>query len=200
MTKRDTSRKRNAILDAALHAFQEEGFDTTSMDRIAERAGASKRTVYNHFPSKDALFKAVVDRFLGEIAALKEIPYDAEQDLHEQLTLFAQTKLQILENPAWMGLMMVGLGVLVRDPALARESLGQASAGEEHLATWLQAATDDGRLYVEQPELAAEVFWGMVAGVFVWPQLFHGPMDADHQKKLLTELINVFLARYQVLA
>lgn len=95
---------------------------------------------------------------------------------------------------------MVGLGVLVRDPALARESLGQASAGEEHLATWLQAATDDGRLYVKQPELAAEVFWGMVAGVFVWPQLFHGPMETDHQKKLLTELISVFLARYQVLA
>ena len=64
--KRDTSRKRESIIDAAIRAFQEDGFDNTSMDRIAEVAGASKRTVYNHFESKEDLFGAVVERFMGE--------------------------------------------------------------------------------------------------------------------------------------
>ena len=197
MPTRDTSRKRDSILDAALEAFQNEGFDNASMDRIAELAGASKRTVYNHFASKDALFKAVINRFMGEIAALKQIPYDAEQSLEEQLALFADTKLSILDNPAWLGLFKVGLGVLIRDPVLARESLAQAETGEDYLAHWLQAATAGGRLHVEEPDLAAEMFWAMLSGAFIWPHLLQGPMDSEHIQSLKEELIQTFLARYR---
>ena len=198
MPTRDTSRKRDSILDAALEAFQNEGFDNTSMDRIAEIAGASKRTVYNHFASKDALFKAVINRFMGEISALKQIPYDAGRSLEEQLAQFAETKLSILDNPAWLGLFKVGLGVLIRDPELARESLAQAESGEDYLAHWLQAATADGRLHVEKPGLAAEMFWAMLSGAFIWPHLLQGPMDAAHIQSLKEELIETFLARYRV--
>ena len=197
MPTRDTSRKRDSILDAALQAFQDEGFDNASMDRIAEIAGASKRTVYNHFASKDALFKAVINRFMGEISALKQIPYDAERSLEEQLAQFAEAKLRILDDPAWLGLFKVGLGVLIRDPELARESLAQAETGEDYLVLWLQAATADGRLFVAEPELAAEVFWAMLSGAFIWPHLLQGPMEAAHIQSLKEELIQIFLARYR---
>lgn len=199
-TTRDTSRKRDAILDAALKAFQSEGFDNASMDRVAELAGASKRTVYNHFASKDALFKAVVERFMGEITALKQVPYDPDRGLDEQLAQFADTKMHMLENPAWMGLFKVGLGVLVRDPELARESLAQASSGEDHLVRWLESATADGRLQVHDPELTAEVFWSMFAGAFVWPHLLHGPLEKAHASALKEELIRMFLVRYETVA
>ena len=59
--KRDTSQKRHEILDAAIREFQAVGYDNTSMDRIAESAGASKRTVYNHFASKELLFQAAFE-------------------------------------------------------------------------------------------------------------------------------------------
>lgn len=54
--QRLTDRKRVAIIDAAIEEFLAAGYDATSMDRIAARANVSKRTVYNHFPSKEALF------------------------------------------------------------------------------------------------------------------------------------------------
>ena len=76
--------------------------------------------------------------------------------------------MKILDDPAWMGLMKVGLGVFVRDPDLARRTMTQAEAGENHLARWLQAAAEDGRLRVDDPELAAQVFWAMVSGAFFW--------------------------------
>lgn len=57
-----TDRKRAAILDAAVRQFRAAGFDNTSMDRIADAANVSKRTVYNHFPSKELLFAAIVER------------------------------------------------------------------------------------------------------------------------------------------
>ena len=67
--KRDTSKKRESILDAAVKAFADEGYENASMDRIAEIADASKRTVYNHFPSKDVLFEEVLDRFINNPGA-----------------------------------------------------------------------------------------------------------------------------------
>ncbi len=192
--KRDTSEKRESIVSAAIEAFQAEGYDSTSMDRISELAGASKRTVYNHFPSKEALFEAVVDRFLGEVTALKRIPYDPGRALEDQLADFAAAKLKLLDDPVWLGLMRMGLGVFIRDPDVARATLARAEAGENHLATWLEAATADGRLAVEDATLSAEVFWAMVTGALFWPHVVQGPMPAGRARKLEAELIRTFLA------
>ena len=52
--------KRQAILEAAKHAFIKHGFSGGSMDAIAEAAPVSKPTLYNHFHSKSDLFSAVI--------------------------------------------------------------------------------------------------------------------------------------------
>jgi TetR/AcrR family transcriptional regulator of autoinduction and epiphytic fitness len=194
--QRDTSKKRRSIIDAAIRAFQEDGYDNTSMDRIAEVAGASKRTVYNHFPSKEALFESVIEHSLNEASALKAIPYDPEVGLEFQLTEFAHAKVRLLRDPAWMGLMKVGLGVFVRDPELARRTMAQAEEGEDHLAIWLEAATEDGQLKVKDPAQAARVFWAMVSGAIFWPQALQGPMDPELVQTIIEELVRVFLAGY----
>ena len=65
------------------------------------------------------------------------------------------------------------------------------------MATWLRAATADGRLDVESPELAAQVFWAMVSGAIFWPQALEGPMDDERAATLKAELIRTFLARHR---
>ena len=52
--------KRQAVIDAAREVFIDKGYGEASMDDIANRANVSKRTVYNHFPGKDALFGAII--------------------------------------------------------------------------------------------------------------------------------------------
>jgi AcrR family transcriptional regulator len=54
------SRKRAMIVDAALRAFLESGYAESSVNRIAEEAGVSIKTLYRHFESKDDLFSAVM--------------------------------------------------------------------------------------------------------------------------------------------
>jgi len=54
------SRKRTMIVDAALRAFLENGYAESSVNRIAEDAGVSIKTLYRHFESKDDLFSAVM--------------------------------------------------------------------------------------------------------------------------------------------
>jgi AcrR family transcriptional regulator len=56
---------KERILDAAQRIFLERGFQSASIDEIAELAPASKPTIYAHFPGKEALFGAVVARVIN---------------------------------------------------------------------------------------------------------------------------------------
>jgi len=56
---------KERILDAAQRIFLERGFQSASLDEIAELAPASKPTIYAHFPGKEALFAAVVARVIN---------------------------------------------------------------------------------------------------------------------------------------
>lgn len=55
-------RTRNRILDTAYELFYRRGYSRVGVDAVAERARVTKRTLYNHFASKDALLAAVLDR------------------------------------------------------------------------------------------------------------------------------------------
>lgn len=56
------ARSRDALIDAALALFAEHGFDATTTDQIAERAGVSPRTFFRYFPTKESV---VFDRDYG---------------------------------------------------------------------------------------------------------------------------------------
>jgi TetR/AcrR family transcriptional regulator, regulator of autoinduction and epiphytic fitness len=191
------SKKQIDILDAAVQAFQELGYDNASMDYIAKIANASKRTVYNHFPSKEALFMAVMNRFMEEASQLKQITYSSDRTIEDQLSEFAEAKLAVANNPSWLGLMKVSAGVFISHPDLSAQIMARAEDLEDTLAIWLQSATEDGRLVVKNPKLAADVFWSMVGGAFFWPSIFMGTMKTEEAKLMKEELIQTFLARYQ---
>jgi TetR/AcrR family transcriptional regulator of autoinduction and epiphytic fitness len=166
------------------------------MDRIAETAGASKRTVYNHFASKELLFQAAFDRLKDELQELRSISYDPERELTAQLGEFVDAKRAVSENPAWLGLMKVATAVFIANPDMARETMARIAEEEDQLVVWLQAATADGRMDVENPARAAQVFWAMVTGVFFWPCLYLGPVDGKEAVALKEDMVGLFLARY----
>ena len=59
--------RRQGILDAALDVFADSGFHETSLDDVALRAGVSKALIYEHFTSKQALFDALLETYVGEL-------------------------------------------------------------------------------------------------------------------------------------
>jgi len=199
MTKKNKNinKKRESILDAAAEAFIQDGYDNASMDKISERAGASKRTVYNHFRSKEDLFRAVLARFFDEIMESKKISYDPQESLEDQLGAFANSKLEISKTPPWLGLMKVAIGVFITNPSIALETIRCAQDVEDTLKIWLAAAVADGRMKVEDTKLAAKAFWAMMGGAFFWPSIFFGPLDAKETSAMKEELIKIFLAQYR---
>ena len=66
---------RRTIMDVARTAFLEDGFLKASMRGVATATGTSLGNLYNSFPSKDALFIAVVEPFTAEMEHLLESYY-----------------------------------------------------------------------------------------------------------------------------
>ncbi len=61
LTEEAKSENRRRLLDAAANEFARKGLDDANINEISVAAGFAKGTVYNHFPSKEALFLAVVE-------------------------------------------------------------------------------------------------------------------------------------------
>jgi AcrR family transcriptional regulator len=68
--KRERGKQRvAALIDAGAELFAEKGYEATTMTEIASRAGAAIGSLYQFFPSKEALAEAVFDRFAERAAA-----------------------------------------------------------------------------------------------------------------------------------
>lgn len=185
-------------MDAAVDAFIEFGFEKTSMDRVAEKANASKRTVYNHFSSKESLIEEAFNRFLRGAFESKNIEYDARRPIEEQLGEFADSKMDLTQDPKQLGLMRVTLSAFITHPEIAVRAVSFSDSQEDGLVKWLLEANRDGRLRVQDPELAAASFWSLFSGTFFWPPIVRGPVGEKEGQRLKAEFIQMFLARYGV--
>jgi AcrR family transcriptional regulator len=65
----DRDRRRLSLLDAAAAAFGDRGFQATSMEEVASRAGVTRLIVYRHFDSKEDLYRSVLDRAVASLIA-----------------------------------------------------------------------------------------------------------------------------------
>ncbi|MDI6908175.1 MAG: TetR/AcrR family transcriptional regulator [Thermoanaerobacterales bacterium] len=64
--ERKKEKTRTKIIDVAIGLFDKQGFDSTTMEQIAEQADVARKTLYNHFPVKEAIISEYVDRFIRE--------------------------------------------------------------------------------------------------------------------------------------
>jgi TetR/AcrR family transcriptional regulator len=74
----ETARK---ILEAAREEFAENGLYGARVDQIARRAGINKAMIYYHFHSKDALYQAIIEDHLAQIANFLEMNIPGDHDI-----------------------------------------------------------------------------------------------------------------------
>ena len=139
------------MIGAAIEEFLAAGFDATSMDRIAARAGVSKRTVYNHFPSKEALFAAIL-RQLWDASDTGETPaYPPTSRCARSCSSCCRSKLRLLNDEAFLSLARVAIAAGIHSPERARDMVARMGEREEDLTVWIRAAAADGRLKTTDP-------------------------------------------------
>lgn len=197
-TRTLTEQKREDILKAALREFDARGFRETSMDRIAETAKVSKRTVYNHFASKEALFEAIADELSRRVQVVTGHPYDPDRPIDEQLRGIGEHMMDMLAAPSFISLARVTLAEMLRSPDLARKTYELFRERQSGLAVWLSAASAAGRLRVADPVWAADQYFGLIKSFAFWPQILGGQPapDAPTRSRILDSSVDLFLRSY----
>lgn len=197
--QRLTDRKREAIIQAAIAEFRAHGFEITSMDKIAASAGVSKRTVYNHFPSKEELFAEILNQLWARIIAEPSVTYNRDQPLNDQLRQILQEKVQMMADENFLTLARVAIAATIHSPERAQNMIERMSEREEGLTVWIRAAQADGRLKPVDPEFAAHQVQGLLKAFAFWPQISLGraALDPDMQNTVAESALEMFLARYQ---
>jgi len=197
--QRLTDRKREAIIQAAINEFRAHGFDVTSMDKIAATAGVSKRTVYNHFPSKEELFAEILNQLWARISAEQSVVYNCDQPLRDQLRQMLQAKVQLMADENFLTLARVAIAATIHSPERAQNMVERMGEREEGLTVWIRAAQADGRLKAVDPEFAAHQVQGLLKTFGFWPQMSMGraALDVEMQNTVAESALEMFLACYQ---
>ncbi|MFM6931682.1 MAG: TetR/AcrR family transcriptional regulator [Novosphingobium sp.] len=177
---------RARILDAAQAEFMAEGFAGGSTNRIVERFGGSKPTMFRHFPTKRALFDAVVARIAQRWRDAVDMDDAESTDPASWLHTFATRALAwiLADESIFVGRMAIAEGHLFPEVgetyrALAVEPLNALLAARLH--DWTQA----GQLACREPEKDALAFFDLTLAGMVSRKLYR--VDAGFDPVSLDE-------------
>ena len=198
--QRLTDRKREAIVQAAIAEFRANGFEVTSMDKIAATAGVSKRTVYNHFPSKEELFAEILHQFWAESAPSNRSTYNRDQPLREQLRQMLQAKMQMMADENFLDLARVAIAATIHSPERAQDMV------DAHERTRRRLDPVDSRRPGRRPTDRSIRSLPRIRSKACSRPLVSGrrcpwakpPLDADMQNTVIESALDMFLACYQL--
>jgi AcrR family transcriptional regulator len=174
------------------------------MDRIAEQAGVSKVTIYNHFVSKVQLFRATMDFYVAQVhASLPLITVEKGRSLRETLADYGSRLVSILSSDVALSLMKLieserALGDATQIGVWESRLWPELGLFEE----FLRLEDRTGRLRVENPELAARFFHSLILGSFVYPRVIRSasagflPPEEEDLMKTINAAVNVFVLGY----
>lgn len=184
-------KKRRQILESAVHTFAEFGYQGTSMNLVADRAGVIKQTIYSHFLDKEALFRAVIqsvtiDNVRSEIGA----PEMHGKPARDVLRKIAQTILARHADPLYSNFFRMMIGETGRFPELALVfTEATIKPGTELVCSLLR---DGSEFQIDDPEAFARIFMGAVVGYSLQQYMLRGfeylPFEQD---RFLAELMRI---------
>ena len=195
---------RDAIREVAAGLFLRGGYQATSMDEVAARAGISKQTLYKQFGGKEQLFSEILlgnsdtaARFAGRVRELLSEVTDLDRDLGVLAIEYLHTVIQ----PTVLQLRRLVIGETERFPELARSYYDKVVAATmAALAEGFASLTDQGLLAVDDPARAAQQFGWLVIGEPINRAMFSADDErvvAETVDSIAIDGVRVFLAAYR---
>lgn len=189
--------KRGAILRAATDLFLELGYDGTSLAKVAATAGVSTATLFKRFPTKAALFDAIVTGHWAVGEQPEEPPRTG--DPRAGLRTIGLRYADLMTRPEMVALFRIVIAEVPRFPVGRRHfSLGKLPFWDA-VRTYIEAESAAGTLRVEDAEVATTHFLGMIATFCFWPRMLLVDYDPgeDETHSEVAEAVETFLARYE---
>lgn len=163
-TREQAEARHNELLDTALDHFLEKGFELATIEAIAQSVGMTKRTVYARYADKVALFRAAVnlavDRYL---VSPERIAATDSGDIETTLTRIARLRIEEVRSANGLRLQRIIQTESYRFPDLYMLAYERGALPViRFMAQLLARETAAGRLAVDDPETAANLFMAMV--------------------------------------
>lgn len=198
-----SAHKRAAILTAARELFLADGFDRSSVDAVAARAGVSKRTVYDYFGDKKTLLHAVFDAVGQSLLATIRRTLDDTLDgvteaaeLEPALVTFsmriATEWLDSAEYSTLQRLVRAGSDHLPHP-----EDRALTNAPEEAMGERFAALAGAGLLDIPDARLAADHFIALTFGVTINRLGSANAAEDTRVRPLILEGVRAFLRAYR---
>ena len=191
-------KKRQAIVDAAKAAFTEFGVKNTSMDKLAQLAGVSKRTVYNHFDNKELLVSEILADLWKSALIQADFSCSSELSLQEQLIALTKAEIDVICSEQYIELARIAFGHFLYQPEALQDLLTQIQVQEATLYKVIAKAIEDKLLKPVEVEFAYEQLHILVKGRCFWPQLARvKPILNEEEKKQVAEVsVAMFLGYF----
>ena len=161
---------RRRVLSAALEVLADSGMPGFTIESVARRAGASKATLYRHWPSASALLVDAMD------AEVRPVPGVATGDVRADMISVLRGVVAMLDRSPFPGLMAAFIDAAERDPALAGL---QASLTERRREPLLDVVVEAARQGVIAPDVDPELVVDLLAAPFFYRRFVaHRPIPA----------------------
>ncbi|MFV3131764.1 TetR/AcrR family transcriptional regulator [Niveispirillum sp. KHB5.9] len=178
-TRLPAAERRAQILAVARDLFVAQGFEHASMRRIADAAGITPTSIYDHFEDKEALLTAIAEEFFDGLVAVMEVPVDAADPLKTLRQLMVNYVRYGLDRPneyrlVFMTTLSRFIPMLGHRNCPFAENGVETPAGRKHakalqsfgiLQTGITQLAAAGLLRADDPEGFADSVWAMGHGI-----------------------------------
>lgn len=192
--------KRARILQAAKAIFLKSGYHGTSMNQIAQEAGVTKLTVYNHFQDKANLFICAITETCEESLCTKQFELDASADFCQTLHSVCLRALQIIYSAEALKLEHVLFELAAEQSPLALQFFDASHTRlQNQLAEFLQKAAQLGFIHTDNPTYQTELLMSLLLGVRHQKVLLGiiAVPNAHELEQIIQDAITLFLLKYR---
>ncbi|HWQ56765.1 MAG TPA: TetR/AcrR family transcriptional regulator [Bryobacteraceae bacterium] len=186
--------RRAAILASALQLFAEKGFRGTTTRELANALGVTEPVLYQHFANKNELYLAIVEAKVAEgredyAVLLKHLEGDRDREVFTHLASLILSRYE--QDPEFIRLLL--FSALERHE-LARQFFDtQVARFNDVVAGYIRRRMREGAFRNVSPQAAARSFIGMVQEHGFVGALFGADRPRTGRKKLIDEIVSIFL-------
>ncbi|MET4098892.1 AcrR family transcriptional regulator [Agrococcus sp. UYP10] len=157
---------RDSMLEVVVAAFNERGYDATSLGVIAERLGLSKSAIYHHFASKEQMLEVALAQALDALEAVFDAPEATSGPVVDRIRYVVRGAVLVLcERKPFVTLLLRLRG----NTPIELEAMRRRREIDRKLRLLFEASRDEGTLRPDMdPRIAERLTFGMVNSIAEW--------------------------------